>query len=141
MEAGYLFSFSRPESLDLRHEFVRLRFFYICNLMFPGSLPHHDCLGVELRQSKELGGARFIVDVEPPLAPLLDGFAEGDVEVIDVGAHLDVEPSNWVGRPAVCLTLHGEQALPQALVRVDASEALAQRNEARDVQAGVRGQI
>src|SRR5664279_301547 len=119
MEAGYLFSLSCPENLDLGHEFVRLRFLGSCNLVLPRFLPHYDCLGVELWQSKELGGTRLIFDVEPPLAPLLDGFAEGNVEVVDVRAYLDVEPPGWVGRPAVRLPLHGEQALPYAPVRVD----------------------
>src|SRR5664279_828681 len=120
MEAGYLFPVGCPESRDLGHESVSLRFLGGCNLVLPGLLPYHDCVGVELRQSVELGGARVIFDVEPPLAPLLDGLAEGDVEVVDVRADLDVEPPDSVGRAAVRLLLHDEQALPQAPMRVDA---------------------
>src|SRR5664279_1838765 len=120
MEARYMFPLVCPESRDLGQESVSLHFLGGCNLVLPGLLPHHDCVGVELRQSVELGGARLIFDVEPPLAPLLDGLAEGDVEVVNVGAYLDVEPPDWVGRPAVRLLLDDEQTLPQAPVRVGA---------------------
>src|SRR5664279_1826363 len=112
MEAGYLLSRGCPESRDLGHESIRLCFLGGRHSVFPGLLPRHDHVRVELGQSVELGGARLIFDVEPSLAPLLDGLAEWDVEVVDVGAYLDVEPPDWVGRPAVRLPLHAEQALP-----------------------------
>src|SRR5664279_2400319 len=112
MEAGFLLSRGCPESRDLGHESISLRFLGGCYLVLPGLLPHHDCVGVELWQSVELGGAKLIFDVEPSLAPLLDILAERDVKVVDVGAYLDVEPPDLVGRPAVRLPLHGEQALP-----------------------------
>src|SRR5664279_5624848 len=120
MEAGYLLSRGCSESRDLGHESISLRFFGGHHSVFLGLLPRHDRVWVELGQSVELGGARLIFDVEPSLAPLLDGLTERDVEVVDVGAYLDVEPPDWVGRPAVRLLLDDEQTLPQAPVRVGA---------------------
>ena len=85
--------------------------------------------------------ARFgTLQIKPPPPPILNRGHELHVEVHGMFHHLDPETSRGTGRPVLLtferrfgMHLHGEDSLPQRLVRVNPQETLAEHNKARNV--------
>ena len=73
----------------------------------------------------------------------MDGLNQSQLEILDVWSHLDAESPDCEASAALphSLPLHEEDPLPQAPVRVHAEEALAECDEAGDVEDPVGGEM
>ena len=106
--------------------------------MPPSASPLRPSRRVERRQAKLLANGGLVLDIEPLLPPSLDGILLLEVEVDHLVLHRDLDASSLI---ELAGPLHVEEVLPQAPVRKDPQEALAERDEACDLQDTVGGEI
>jgi hypothetical protein len=88
-----------------------------------------------------LGERGLILDVQPFLAPTLDGVRELHVEIIDIGMEADTNTTYIVGDIPRIVAPEVEDAFPKAPMRMDAQETLAMNDKNRNVEERVWGQL
>jgi hypothetical protein len=84
-----------------------------------------------------LANRGFVPGIKPLGPPPRIVFRSLEVEVVDVLAHLVAETTSLVMQRAP----DDEDSMPQCPVRLDPQEALAERDEARDMKNGVWIQV
>jgi hypothetical protein len=71
----------------------------------------------------------------------LDGVGEIHVEVVDIGADGDANATHVVYEVLRVVPPEEENKFPEAPVRVDTKETLAEGHKDRDIKKGVWGQL
>jgi hypothetical protein len=82
-----------------------------------------------------------VPEIEPLRPPALDGPFQREVEVIHLLPNDKVDPYYNVGSAAPVVALDEEYLLPQALVRFDAKEGLADGDKYCEVHDGIWCQL
>jgi hypothetical protein len=80
-------------------------------------------------------------EIEPLRPPALDGVFHREVEAVHLLTNDKADPSYNVGSAAPAVVLDEKYLLPQALVRVDAEESLADGDKDCEVQDRIWRQL
>jgi hypothetical protein len=96
---------------------------------------------VEGRKAKLLVTSGFIHDVNPLLAPALDGVGKFQIKISGIGPDTDADTTYVVGGATRIIAAEVKDALPHAPVRVDAKEALAKSDKDGYVRDGIGSQM
>jgi hypothetical protein len=83
------FSIGVLELMDASHQGFSGRSFFGSRLRVPASAPLNLFGSFKRRDTVLLGEGRLILDVQPFLAPPLDGVREFNIEIINIGANAD----------------------------------------------------
>jgi hypothetical protein len=127
--------------VDALHQSIRSCPFFGSSFSVPGSAPEDFCGTIERSNGVFLRVVVLLLDVQPPLAPPLDGVGEFDVKVVNFRTDADDNAAQIIGDIAGAVAPVIENVLPQAPMRMGPEEALAQGDENRDMEDGVGGQL
>ena len=141
MDTRQFFTAGVLQLVDALHQSIRSCPFFGSSFSVPGSPPEDFCGTIKRSDVVFLRVVVLFLDVQPPPAPPLDGVGEFDVEVVHFGTDADDNAAHIVGDIAGAVAPEIENALPQAPMRMGPEEALAQSDENRDMEDGVRGQL
>jgi hypothetical protein len=106
------FSVGVLELMDAGHQGFNGLLFFGSGLCVPGSTPLNFLGSFKWRDTIILRGSRFVLDVQPFLAPPLDRVREFHVEVINVGTDADTNATYIVGDVPRVVAPEIENAFP-----------------------------
>jgi hypothetical protein len=83
----------------------------------------------------------FFVNVEPLFAPSLDRVRKFDVEIVDISTNTDYNATYVISDVVGAIAAEAENSFPKNPIRSDSKEALAKRDENRNVKDGIGSQL